>query len=257
MELICYSYNAAVFKIVRRYAYNITILEAQSPTLQTLKKDPHFIHLNSANWTEIYGEEHVSQYGNLYLGVDNVAFDASYDSSNTVFSLPQYLPRTIRSSDFAGFNPPSAEGWATFQYLSNVSNSSLPTMIQMSQGYTTNSGRESSIQINLYFMIVVLVCNLLKIIVMVYTLMNHRSDPLVTLGDAAASFLERPEPLTEGKCTLYRQELFDSYNDATSLDEGAKAVANDHPRRDGKWRPKFCKYSSAFGRETIWSARIS
>lgn len=257
MKLIRYSYNASVFKIVRRYAYSVTVLDSRSPILQDLKNDTNFIDLNSANWTKIYRDEHVSQYGDLFLGVDNVAFDASYNSLNSNFSLFQYLPRTIKSSEFAGLRSASADGWAAFGWLSDASNSSLPTMLQMSKGYTTNSGRESSVQINLYFMIVVLICNLGKLLIMLYTLMNHRSDPLVTLGDAAASFLERPEALTEDRCTLYKQELFASFKETPSSDKRADAPSDTNLRPVGIWRPRVRKYSSAFGFENVWSARIS
>lgn len=35
---------------------------------------------------------------------------------------------------------------------------------------------------------------------MVLTLWYHRSQPLVTLGDALASFLDQPDPTTENMC---------------------------------------------------------
>lgn len=40
----------------------------------------------------------------------------------------------------------------------------------------------------------------MKLFIMIYVLNMDESDFIVTLGDAAASFLERPEPFTLGKC---------------------------------------------------------
>ena len=49
-------------------------------------------------------------------------------------------------------------------------------------------------------MIVVTVCNLCKMIIMVYIAVEKPSEPLVTVGDALASFLDQPDPTTIGMC---------------------------------------------------------
>ena len=49
-------------------------------------------------------------------------------------------------------------------------------------------------------MIVVIVCNFCKMMIMVYVALKKPSEPLVTIGDALASFLDEPDPTTIGMC---------------------------------------------------------
>ena len=49
-------------------------------------------------------------------------------------------------------------------------------------------------------MVVVIVCNLCKMIIMVYIAWKRPLEPLVTVGDAIASFLDEPDPTTLGIC---------------------------------------------------------
>ena len=56
------------------------------------------------------------------------------------------------------------------------------------------------VQFGLVIMSVVIVCNFLKGLCMVLTLWCHKSQPLVTLGDAIESFLRKADPTTENMC---------------------------------------------------------
>lgn len=47
-------------------------------------------------------------------------------------------------------------------------------------------------------LLVVLACNLIKIFCFLWTILGYNSFPLVTLGDAIASFLRRPDSSTQG-----------------------------------------------------------
>ena len=49
-------------------------------------------------------------------------------------------------------------------------------------------------------MIVVMVCNFIKMICMAWIAWKQDSEPLVTLGDAIASFLKTPDISTVGNC---------------------------------------------------------
>ena len=60
------------------------------------------------------------------------------------------------------------------------------------------------IQFSLAIMIAVIVCNLIKTICMSMIAWNRGPEPLVTLGDAIASFLDRPDVTTEGGCIAAR-----------------------------------------------------
>lgn len=58
------------------------------------------------------------------------------------------------------------------------------------------------LQFSLVIMIVVIMCNLIKTVCMSIIAWKQDSEPLVTLGDAIASFLDRPDVTTEGNCIV-------------------------------------------------------
>ena len=53
---------------------------------------------------------------------------------------------------------------------------------------------------SLDIMIVVIICNIVKAAVMILTYLKLREPTLVTIGDAIASFLDKPDPTTVGIC---------------------------------------------------------
>lgn len=56
------------------------------------------------------------------------------------------------------------------------------------------------IQFSEVILAVVIVCNLCKMIIMGYVAWKRPSEPLVTVGDAVASFLDQPDSTTIGNC---------------------------------------------------------
>lgn len=58
------------------------------------------------------------------------------------------------------------------------------------------------LQFSLAIMIVVIICNLIKTVCMSIIAWKQDPEPLVTLRDAIASFLDRPDVTTEGKCMV-------------------------------------------------------
>ncbi|OAK98799.1 hypothetical protein IQ06DRAFT_23618 [Phaeosphaeriaceae sp. SRC1lsM3a] len=248
-------YNASVFRIVRGSSYQVHIIQRDSAAWKEhTENNGNFTRLGVSEYKRIYDGEYVSRYGDLYLAVDSIAFDASDSGHGGNLSLSRWLPYTIKSAAFANhtrFVRPSVEGWASIAWLPIPQSSNSPTEIQMKEGYTFNTGRNSRVQIHLYFMIVVVVCNLFKLAVMIYTLMDHHSEPLVTLGDAAASFLQRPEVLTEGKCMLSTEELIACYDQSWTSEYSTTGEEND------AWRPKVRKYCSSIGFDKAWAATIS
>ena len=60
------------------------------------------------------------------------------------------------------------------------------------------------LQFSLTIMIVVIVCNTIKAVCMTIILWEQELEPLVTLGDAIASFLDRPDVTTKRNCIAGR-----------------------------------------------------
>ena len=56
------------------------------------------------------------------------------------------------------------------------------------------------LQFSLPVMLIIIVCNLIKTVCMILVLLEGGSRPLLTLGDAIASFLNKPDPATKNIC---------------------------------------------------------
>lgn len=66
--------------------------------------------------------------------------------------------------------------------------------------------QQCEINLSVAFLAVVIVCNALKVIGLAVAALRLRFDPLVTVGDAIASFLTRPDPTTVGQCLFARTD---------------------------------------------------
>lgn len=59
---------------------------------------------------------------------------------------------------------------------------------------------ECMLQFSLPVMLIVIMCNLIKTAAMILVFLGERSRPLMTVGDAIASFLNEPDPTTKNMC---------------------------------------------------------
>lgn len=66
---------------------------------------------------------------------------------------------------------------------------------------------QCKLQFNFPIAIAVIVCNAIKATCMALTLWKHRKPSLVTLGDAIAAFLEKPDLTTKGRCLSNRFDV--------------------------------------------------
>lgn len=60
------------------------------------------------------------------------------------------------------------------------------------------------LQFSLPVMLIIIICNLIKIVCMILTVLGEGSRPLVTVGDAIASFLKESDPATKNLCLAGR-----------------------------------------------------
>jgi hypothetical protein len=64
-----------------------------------------------------------------------------------------------------------------------------------------------SLQFSVAITWMVVFCNLLKTLSVLYMLLKLEHDPLVTIGDAIASFSEHPDTSTKGNCLLQKSDV--------------------------------------------------
>jgi hypothetical protein len=241
-------------------------MDASSAEYIEMQRNSTYVRLQYTDWQSLYRDKYVTKYGDLYLGIDSVAFGVPFNQTAAFAPISDHLPREVSLVGFKN-HPSFGDGWKLSQrvFASQLPNGdiesvneTMPLAVHIKEGLTIDNGRNSLIQVNLYFMIVVLSFNLFKLIIMVSVLVMDQSEYLVTLGDAAASFLERPEQLTYGKCTLETDDLFSSYKSSSKVDESnvsdGEGVAT---RLHGAWQPRSRRYCSSIGFDKAWSATIS
>lgn len=72
---------------------------------------------------------------------------------------------------------------------------------------TLCNSRHCRLQFSLQFLITVIIMNLGKCVAMFITLYRQKDRTLVTVGDALASFLDKPSSLTQGRCLMAKADV--------------------------------------------------
>jgi hypothetical protein len=81
---------------------------------------------------------------------------------------------------------------------------------------------------------------------MIGVLTMDTSEYVVTLGDAASSYLQHPEDMTKGRSTLELDQILLSFDEQ---------YAADHEKFI--WQPRRRRYCSSIGYDKAWSAIIA
>ena len=96
-------------------------------------------------------------------------------------------------------------GWLSIPPLDNQIGGY--TTLHVAYGLSTHVPQSSSIQIARVFIVVVIICNLLKTVAIFFTLRDSFSQQILTLGDAVSSYLKSPDLSTLGACILDKKRL--------------------------------------------------
>lgn len=105
------------------------------------------------------------------------------------------------------------------------------------------------IQLSLLFMIIVIWCNAVKLAVMVWVLFREHSDFIVTLGDAAESYLRQPEPTTERMCA-FSKEVILSTIESDKVNYRKRDMLGDLLQDIyGSWKKEYRTYSASLDRD--------
>jgi hypothetical protein len=202
--------------------------------------------MDNVSWIKAYGKKFVSGRGDLYLIIDRVAFDISQrynrtldpdDLRNEIDGLKLNLPDLIHEST----------QWLILPSDKNFA--SRPVSVHVSQAFSKKLGPQSRVQISLYFMVIVLAFNIFKLAVMTLVLVTDRSAYLVTIGDAMASFLKRPDRYTDRMSMLGKEEIFAKMGLPPLRPVSTEEEANDlHRRSEGTWLPRPRSYMFSINR---------
>lgn len=161
---------------------------------------------------------------NITLDAADMTFSLTQPSSILSFNIGAYNQSTMPIMNWPGpvsVNVSWAKTWQDVLSLDDqgwISTSFNSTTLHTSYAFSTPTRDSSSIQIGLVFMVVVLICNFLKAGSIFFTWRGSFSERILTLGDAASSYLETPDMSTLGACCLSKNKLLDTVNSGSKFE---------------------------------------
>lgn len=221
-------YNSAVFSNLCTFRYtaflvsddffdgapfNLSGLLGMGSTIETnhlldyQKNQTSLVRLGIDDCVKLYTAPLVSKYSDLFV-VSNYS-----NSTNSILDLGLYLSDFNLSQRW----PNTSGDWASM-FRPYINGPLGPTESAETETFKVQfclSKREKErckLQFSLAIMIVVIVCNLIKTVCLSTIAWKQDPEPLVTLGDAIVSFLDRPDVTTEGNCITVKTR-FEQSND--------------------------------------------
>jgi hypothetical protein len=209
-------------------------------------------------WPRAYSSDLI-QYGDIYLGFDrtgtNVTVDAdsgamAYDFFPSDIDMNQF--RDAEDGDIFRFSPLASDNWLNLTKAFPSANPSTwgnVTHAVIVGALGVNVPSRSRIQLSLRFMIIVIICNAVKLGMMIWVLLWEKSEFIVTLGDGAASYLETPDPNTEGLCVLSKDAIVTMVGPHNVRDKKSDMFGMLLNEAYGIWHKRYHTYSSTLDRD--------
>jgi hypothetical protein len=190
--------------------------------MHTAAVNGSLVKYDSAACMAVYASTYVSKARNVLL-VSNTP--ANYTYQDDVFSFNSWSPLDQLPYAWICGQYPDPVGdyvddWDTDPYRSHDAICTLSIAISRTGNWTVGTTsdtiayclvevvpEECSLRFSLPIMLIIIVANFVKVVVIVLVLLTHKTPTLVTLGDAVASFLERPDPYTARICLSTREDI--------------------------------------------------
>ncbi|XP_014550275.1 hypothetical protein COCVIDRAFT_115896 [Bipolaris victoriae FI3] len=254
--VVCYN-SAAIF-IASTNLCSVYVLNVTSPQWQDVLSSPNYTALSNLQWQKAY-QSQLIDYGDLYLAINQTALKAadgdtehptlSFDSNYTwvmqnisrAFVRKLILNETDKSIlsrnriNMTAFN---SDGVGNEPYYGQVTAARARIV-----------SSRSRIQISLCFLIIVIISNAIKLATMLWVLFYEEPEFLVTLGDAATSFLKSPDPQTEGVCVYSREAILIEHGSGSKKSKQGNLLEDITHDSYGTWRERYHSYSLSLGRD--------
>jgi hypothetical protein len=188
---------------------------------------------NKTSWTQLENEACIKAYTPSILSsrADVVLVSSTSNSTNSLLSfsadisaqittnsvwqslgwmcsMPYYLVYYHCSHFQHVENPRDWSIWIYPRIYSNQSYDEVTPIATPVQYCLSQPVQEDcKLQFSVGIMMAVIVCNLVKAISMGFIAWKQDPEPLVTLGDAIKSFLNQPDPTTEGNCVVQKSRF--------------------------------------------------
>jgi hypothetical protein len=165
----------------------------------------------------IYNRDFVFDHGDvIYVTPNTLGQQSGTSSSNSTSQIYSTTNFTLKSASYITWKPPNQ----TFPYAQLTLNNTVitqpkggtgrnitPTYHSVTSCYSKTAVGHCKLKFNIPIIVIVIVCNASKAICMLLTVWNTKEYPLVTLGDAIASFLEDPDPTTTNMCLVSKENV--------------------------------------------------
>jgi hypothetical protein len=253
------SYNASVFRVTTtsvNFDYGITLMKWNTTSWNDTKhatdndtwSQGRFWDMTE-QWEDFYRTQSLVSHGNLFLAIDRIAYNIqnipnpdNVTLATLSMNLTDYLGDGIQTSLPVEKVVTESTGWISGREI--FLNGTLKVLLTDSLLHVKEASSEKRnviqdrVQISLYFMLVVVCFNTLKLVTLLYVLVTDRSAYLVTLGDAASSFLEHNDPHTKEKCVFGRDEMLLSIGHPLGHhDYTDREIERSYQHLRGIWRP--------------------
>ena len=194
-------------------AFQTRMINYGSDLMRNVENASIWQNMTNSQCLKEYGQEFVSTHGDI-LAVSHALNDsysiAGFDSGgpDPVGDMPSYA---WMCKDY-----PNA------RYGQDKTQCRLSDLLKVAGNWTINSDlvdyflslrkeENCRLQFSLTILIVVISCNFVKAACMTLVAYQHDSESLVTLGDAIASFLNKPESATQGNCIATKNDFGKSH----------------------------------------------
>lgn len=206
------------------FSTNLHGYTVDRPEVKSFQDRLRDLQQNTTSWTKLDNEACVKAYSPSIISsrADVVLVSSTPNSTNSLLSMYADVQAQIISTSTL-----DSLGWMcsipafpndglcpNFQTVKNPRDWSIwiyadgrlygPAPIATPVQYCLSQPVQDhcKLQFSLAIMIIVILCNLVKAICMGFIVWKRDPEPLVTLGDAIKSFLNQPDPATEGNCVV-------------------------------------------------------
>ncbi|KAF3033636.1 hypothetical protein E8E12_004489 [Didymella heteroderae] len=213
-------YNATVFRVVVENKYTERAISVDSAEYRSIAANVSYVGLSSntsytnltnGQWKSDFAQYHTMAYSELVLVFDDFTYTKKPFNASEPRPENFTLDETLYSADHAyGESHTMAELITFSNWLPQSAQIGQPDLeLHVVHAFARHASSRSRIQLSSTYLLVVIVANVFKLLIMASVLvMDHgHSKYIVTIGDAAASFLKDPDPCTEGKCLLEDEKL--------------------------------------------------
>lgn len=234
-------YNSVVFSTLSAQEYSVfaasvgfvndATLNWNSPTNFT-NTGPygtmqHF--QNASRWQKLDNRDCIKAYGQSFVSAhgDLIVISPAVNATEKIVTLMNGPASSLGDTSWmCGYDDEvdcsvnavldQAANWT----IPDQSTEFQPTYFLVQYCLSQPVEEECRVQISLIILGIVIACNATKALCMLLTIRHQKSQPLVTLGDAIESFLQEPDPTTEGMCLAGKASFNNARVENVSVSQG-------------------------------------